>query len=262
MSEYTVYNLEVQASGLVVEVELGGARVYFEGRGGQRFTQKKLNPWLLDGQNVLEARLGAPEAQAGGRRAAAAERYFRTRLIRLRAGQDWPEPEDELFTYEWNPAKAPLPDEGMVTVLEHELALGPVHGRWAWQDARPYTDADRPDVLALVGAVHQALAARELEGVLARFAVQNDEVARALGGTKAELAGDLREFLASLFASEDWRMAPLAPETLGLVPSAGGKLVEVVGPDGGAPLVGRGGEGELELGLTVSRLAAGWTIVR
>ena len=260
MSGYTVYNLEVQAMGVAADVRLNDARVFVERKGGRRFTQKKLNPWLFDGHNEIAARLDWPEgvtptgdAPAGG---------FRMAVIRMREGQDWPEDDDWLLRFEWKPGEPAMGSEGLTEVIRAPLALGPVHGRWSWQDATPYEPSQRGEVVALVSALHAALAARDGDGFVGLLGVRNAEVARALGGEAHELEGDLRAQLATLFAADDFRVARLDAEGLLVEPSAGGRLVDVSAPDGAPAIVTTGGDAELELGLTLSRLAQGFAVVR
>ena len=66
MGTYLIYALEVQCQGLLVQVLLNGAPVFEEPSAGYRFTQLKVNPYVVDGPNQLEVLAGPPPGQEVG----------------------------------------------------------------------------------------------------------------------------------------------------------------------------------------------------
>jgi hypothetical protein len=256
VTPYLIYALEVQCTGLRVEVLLNGASVYGEPLGAARFSQMKLNPWIVEGRNPIEVRLGPPP---GGKVDSGAE--LKMQVLKAEHGKELA-PDASLLSFVWSEAEQPLEKEGLTPVFEAPVPIAEGHGRWAWEDATPFADGDRPDVEALVFALHAALAARDEATVVAYLGVKTEEYARALDVPAAELESDLRATLREHFAAPDWHMDPVDPAQLALEPSAGGKLVTVTEAGGRAPLRGEGDGKKYTLDLTVSRLAHGFTIVR
>ncbi len=256
MTPYLIYALEVQCSGLAVEVLLNGAPVYAEPWGATRFTQMKLNPWIVDGPNQLEVRLGPPPGQKVESGAG-----FKTLVIKGEHGKE-PGPDANIVAFQWSDAEQPLAPEGMTAVYARPVPIDEGHGRWAWQDATPFTEADRDDIAALVLALHGALAARDAGTVTAYVRVKTEEYARALDVPAAELDADLRETLENRFKADDWQMDPIDPAALELRPSTDGRLVKVTDAGQRPPLRGQGEGQPYAMELTVSKLAHGWTVVR
>jgi hypothetical protein len=251
MTPYVVYALEVQCSGLAVDVAVNDWRVFREPLGAKRFTQKKLNPWLADGPNVLEVRAAL----------AAGESYLKVALIRVE-GDDLPGDDAFVVKYEHKPGEQPLEEKPLV-VLKETVDLGPVHGAWAWQTATPYSDGERPAVEAFMRELHGALATKNAKGFIEYNRVKIEEMARALNVPPAELDSDMNEWLADLFRHDDWAMDPFDPQRLLIEPEASRRVVVVTRETGGPPLTGRGGSDELEIpSFALSRLPQGWAVVR
>jgi hypothetical protein len=254
MTPYRIFALEVQCGGLAAEVRLNGLPVFREPSGRPRFTAKKCNPWVVDGTNDLEvraARLGAIGS------------YLKLALAVVDGVHEEVAPENVLVRYEWQPDEQPLEAPPLQQLLLLPVDVGPAHGRWAWQSAQPYVDADRGALEAAVADLHATLARRDREGTVSHLQVKTAEMARALDATPAELEADLREWLEELFRQDDWQLEPLDPSMLQLEPSAGGRLVLVTDARGRPPVHGRGHESEFEpTELTYSHLEGGWTLVR
>ncbi len=256
MGTYLIYALEVQCNGLLVQVLLNGAAVFEEPAAGFRFTQLKLNPWIVDGSNQLEVLAGPPPGQELGKDA-----ELKLLVIKGPHGEE-PGPDANVVSFTWNEADYPLEPDQIVRVLDSPLPVDEGHGRWAWQDATPYTPGDDGDIAALVTQAAQLLANRDAAGYLALLELKTEEMSRALNVPTAELRQDNSDVLGERFAADDWQVEPVDPTRLRHSPTAGGRLVRVTDDLGQPPLRGFGGGSGYETGLTVSHLSQGWAIVR
>lgn len=258
---YLIYVLEVECSDAVADVRLNGASVLSEPLGASRFLQTKLNPYLIPGGNEIEVVLGRPPPPPHHLPLPppAPAPSFRLRAFRAEWGVEGPDEDLGAFTYAGDPA---LPEAGRVTVARLPFDAGAAHGRWAFQDARPFDPADRPEIERLVGAAHGALAARDASTFQGLTKTKREELALALDTPAAELAADERAYLQSYFGAPDWDLAPLDPAALVLTPTAGGRLVQVTDAAGRPPLRGTGAGRPLAVSVTVSRLPDGYRIVR
>jgi hypothetical protein len=253
---YNCYVLHILSAGLWAEVTLNGWRPYRKRQAELRAFEHALDPWLLEGENVLEARLGPLPKQDQGD-----DLYFKVILCR-RMPNHPPEVDDTMALFCWTPEEHPLEDGVLTPVFSHEFTMREAFGHWAWQDARPYAIQDRPEVEALVVMLHQALARRNLGTLMAALRLKQEEMSRAFALTLDRHVEGQEENLRALFAAPDWQMAPLDPAKLVIESSAGGRLVHVYHPDGEEPLRGGGSGGLFALGLTVSRIAGSWEVVR
>ncbi len=256
MGTYLIYALEVQCNGLLVQVLLNGVAVFEEAAAGFRFTQLKLNPWIVDGPNQLEVLTGPPPGQELGKDA-----ELKLLVIKGPHGQE-PGPDADVVSFTWNEADAPLESDQIVRVLDSPVPVDEGHGRWAWQDASPYAQGDEGDMAALVQQAGQVLASRDSAGYLALLALKTEEMSRALNVPAAELQKDISDVLRERFAADDWQVEPVDPAALRYAPTAGGRLVRITDDLGRPPLRGMGGGQAFETSMTVSHLAQGWTVVR
>ncbi|MBW2454688.1 MAG: hypothetical protein JRI68_09260 [Deltaproteobacteria bacterium] len=256
MGTYLIYAHEVQCEALVVQVLLNGVAIFEEPTGSYRFSQSKLNPWIVDGPNQLEVLAGPPPGEEVGKDA-----QLKVSVIKAPHGKH-PGPEAEVVAFEWNEGDHPLLPDQLTRVHEGPVPVDEGHGRWAWQDAAAYSPGDDGAIAGLVMHAAQTLAARDLTGYVGLLAVMNEEMSRALDVPAAELLNDVSAALGELFAADDWRVDPVDPARLRYSPTAGGQLVRVTDDLGNSPLRGTGGGQTFETALTVSHLTQGWTIVR
>ena len=256
MGTYLIYALEVQCEGLLVQVLVNGATVFEEPRAGYRFTQLKVNPYVVDGPNQIEVLTGPPPGEEVGKDA-----LLKVMIIKGAHGEQ-PGPDANVVDFTWNEADHPLLPDEMTQVYAGPIPVDEGHGRWAWQDAAPYAPEDGGAIAQLVVQAAQALAARDPGGYLALLTTKNEEMGRALDVPAAELHTDLDAALAELFAADDWQVEPVDPARLRYAPTAAGRLVRVTDDMGQPPLRGTGGGETFASDLTVSKLPQGWTIVR
>ncbi len=257
MADYRLVVLELSCQGLWAQALVNGAAVIQVDDGTQQVIQTKANPWVIEGANQLQARLGWPRNANGLGQGAS----YRLRAFEIEHGdaQAIPQP---LAEYHWDPANTPLDAPGLEAVFEQTIAPQQTHGRWAWQDAVAYTPADRSQIEATVGQLREQLVNKDLPAVSLAHAVKHEEMARALDVPVASMADDFREGLELVFAASDFSVGPLDPAALVLEPGADGRLVDIYGPQGEAPLRLTADGEQIGVRLTVSQLERGWTIVR
>jgi hypothetical protein len=249
------YILEVQSGGLLADVVLNGWPAFRATTAEAQCVQVALNAFLVEGTNHLHAAVAPlPDKDLP------ADAHLRLKLFKADSWE--PGRFVEHLGYRWTPDESPLRGEGQTQVFSHRMMMRKAFGRWAWQDATPYSPEDRPAILALLGRLHAALHGRDKQAVLGMVSLKLHEMARAVGASEAQWVDAQRTTLEAGFAAPDWGMMPLDPASIVLVPIVGGRLVEVVRADGRPPLFGTGEQGGLPLELTVSKIGGTWQVVR
>lgn len=260
MGTYIIVAAEFRSEGVAFEILMNGALAMTDRDAivGHHFV--KLNPWIIEGENTLSVRLALPDgATAPGGNAA-----FELRVVQGEHGQP-PGPEGLLLEFFWSPALSPPLGPDFMDVFAGGPRPGQSHGRWSWEDATPFTPAERPDVESLVTKLHAALERRDVVAASALFEIHDAEMDRALDLPPGSHAAVFRAQLNGVFSAPDFRMEPLDAERLVLTPRSGGRLVDVRGPSGAPAVRGSGSGGPIELAFAVSRVAGGprmFSIVR
>ncbi len=255
MAEST-FAIQIQCVALKAWVTLNGSSVFEAWDPAGRVAEYPLTPWMIEGEDRLEVRLGplppAPEGE---------EPFFRLALHRLATmGDAWPG--SQLCGYRWTANESVLAASRLTPVFRHTVRWPRTVGPWAWQDAQPMTPEDRPAIEALVARAHQALAARDAAGVRRLLSLKLADLSLGLGLSRDEIESDVARSLEAVLEARDWTLEPLDPRGLALEPVAGGRLVAVRDRAGGPPLAGSGAGLPFALPLTVSRIGGAWQIVR
>lgn len=111
--------------------------------------------------------------------------------------------------------------------------LGPVHGRWAWQDApRLSPDPDlHAEIAALLAPLCESMAAGDPEPYIRLSRIRLDEGRRAYGLAEGEKEALIRLIFRQDAGKDWWRVQPLEPDLWSLRRCAGGRMVEAVRRD-------------------------------
>ena len=224
-------------------------------------SETNVNPWIVEGTNVVEIRLGlpssgVPQAQADN------SSSFQLRLFGGEHGRV-PDQKDALIEYIWDAAAQPL-GEPMATVFTKEFQAEISFGRWRWQDspAAPLTESDKQEIVQLTRKVHRALSDKDISALTELMKLISEEMSRALDIEEDDLVMGQNQFLSSLFKSDDWRVEPLEESALVFNSVAGGRLFEVTQAGGQPLLSGKGGDGQfIIIGLMFGRVAGAWHIL-
>jgi hypothetical protein len=262
-----MWGLEVQTQALRALVLLNGYPVFMPTDTGPRTTACKLNPQIIEGENLLQVRLGR---EADG--AVLTPRAdFELSVYHAPAGGP-PGSKIGVARYEWEAGRDEIQPDGMTDLFEHCFDVEPdqAFGRWQWQDAVVFEEGERVAIETLVGKCRAALADRKVDDLLALMSLYAVEMSTALGVPVEEAEQELREYLQPYFADDRWEMAPLDYGALPLMPVCGGRIVLVMAPGGGPVLRGqiRVEEDEepplppLGMEVSVSNLGGTWTVVR
>lgn len=258
-SGYKIVYAELRAQKVAYRLVLNGGVGAFDVTGQEHLAGCKLNPLLVeDGPNVLELLVAPPLGRDGIDGSARID-------LRVLEGEHGIDIDDArlLLEHSWTQDETPSGSLDYQCVCQLEVPTQVSHGRWAWQDAVPYSPADRPIVDALIGQIHQGFAKGSYDLLAALCKTRDEEVARALDVDPKELDEAAREIAAEWFSDPGWQMLPYDPGDVRLYPRAGGRLVEVTDSAGRPPLCGLVGGQEVRPPFTVSNLQkAGWAVVR
>ncbi len=252
-----LYLLELHCARLAAEVTLGGWHAYRATDPEARTAQVKLNPWLLEGESPFEVAIGPLGEEPPPDDARLFVRVYKT----VPDSEQLPF-DDMLLYYRWDRRLSPLSKTGLTTTFRHSFQLREAFGPFAWQSAQPFVERDRADIEALVAELHDALARKDEAAILAMQQIKLEEYARALHLRTEELADEQRMVLQFYFQDDPVQVKPLARGQMQLVPTAGGRLVDVWAEDGSLPIEASFGGKPFEFPLTVSNLGGQWTIVR
>src|SRR2546430_674394 len=225
-------------------------------------SQRNVNHWIVEGNNVLAIQLGLPsgpatEAQAGN------SRSFQLRLFGGEHGKV-PDPKDALIEFVWDAAAQPL-GEPMATVFTKEFQPEISFGRWRWQDCpvSAFTESDKQELVQLIRKAHRALSGKDVAALEELTKLHSEEMARAMDIEEEMLVMGQSEFFKSLFASGGYRGEPMEESALVFTPVAGGRLVKVT-QAGGQPLLrdedGEGGQ--YASTFMFGKVAGAWHILR
>ncbi|MBI4951188.1 MAG: hypothetical protein HY908_04085 [Myxococcales bacterium] len=263
---YALVVLQLSSQDLALEAYLNGVRVAQKLEGKPRIGQTKLNPWVVEGGNRLELFVGVPAEHEG----LAADARCELTLFEVPWGERDAVPSPHAhFVWQRGPEPPPrvtkdwalgAPQEA--SVFRAVVSPRQTHGRWAWQDGRPFDKSDRTEVRALCMRVSDALVRRDADAMAELFAVKEAELARALDVPAADLAARSRAALEGSFADPSFGVTRAPPRRLLFLPRAGGRLLEVRGDDGGPPVAVSAFGATVPVDLTLSHLERGWTIVR
>lgn len=238
----TFYVLEAHAQGCVAELSLNDQPIIRRGDGaglGRQFGGP-CNQWLVPGENVLSVLIepgpSPDQAEGGGpraRRALEGPGEVSARLVRYPEGEVVGSPAGEvLIDLSWeSPELAsalPWPQ-----VIAGQADLGPLFGRWKWQDVAPLT-LDGPTVAAvraLLGDFHAALAARDLDTVVNLSRVRIDELSRAYQLPAGQKEAEIRQNTRFYMDEPSWGVQPLDSGAFALRLVAGRRMVDCVRAD-------------------------------
>jgi len=233
-TESHIWGLEVETEALRAVVLLNGYPVFMPTDTGGRNAAYKLNPWIIEGDNVLRARLGRERDGLS----LSPEAYFEMKAYHTVHGT-LPTAADLIARYEWDPGEQEIAPDGVA-------------------------------IETLVGKCRGTLAAKDCDGLLALMSLYAAETSAALDVPMERAEQPLRDYLEPYFDDERWEMAPIDYGALPLLPVCGGRIVLVMAPGGGPVLRGqiRVDEGEepplppVGMQLAVSNLGGTWTVVR
>jgi hypothetical protein len=251
--------LDLESSGLKVDVLLNGIPIVEERSLSTTRRSLKVNGWVVEGDNVLEARFEAPHP---GLNPPSAPRATIT-LRRAAAGPSTAG-DETLVAYAWSAKDQPLAAGIRTTVLTRHLSLHAPKA-WSWVKAPPtpqLNDQDRTDIVALLRSVEQALSNKRSRDVVALQTLSLTEQAEANGSDPAPVLASYAGFLDARMAAPGWHVEPLAAERLQFVPLAGGRIIHIVGVAGAPPLVARTDDSSLQIDPYVSKVDGRWTVVR
>jgi hypothetical protein len=212
----------------------------------------RLNGWTVRGENRLIVQLALLPSPARPPRC-------ELRLRAISGGE-----EQELTRYTWNAANAPLAPRARQTVLQRSFPLEPV-AEWSWTHAaqvRQPTPLDANAIADVLERQRNALAAGDIDAVVAAQDIQLSEQATAGGLDPGAARQSYREFLAERMAQPDWSVLPFDRIGLRVDPMADGRIQHVTDRAGGPPVRALGGGGTFALDPYLAKLAGQWTIVR
>ena len=203
-----------------------------------------IHEYTVAGPNQLELVIWprpavTPEAPAlpAERRVADGKRLAQLRILLPRVGSMADESTARtLAQLDWAPADGEAYEAPCT--LSQSFGLPVSFPRWRWLDAPAIKDtpALRAQALTVVRALAQDLGAGQPERFVAATRLRTEEIALAYQRRPEDEAQRLREHLLAQHAEGRMKWRPLSAETLVLRRIAGGRLLECLGPDGGAAL--------------------------
>jgi len=247
------HSVQLSSSLLRVVVRLNGCVVHDSHDHGARLLDRSLVPWLVRGQNHLEALLAPLPPREDE------EPSFSLALHRVERGAGaWDG--NLLVAYEWTDNEAALDAYALRRVFAHRFTAHEPHGAAAWSGSPPFAAPDAALCLGVVEALHAALARRDLSTAMAMLRLKHTELSLGLEEAPASIEEAYADLLGGLWEARDARLEPLP--SLHVETTGEGRLAHVRGPNDEPPIVLRGGDRVLALSPTLSRIDGHYRIVR
>jgi len=270
----TFYVLEAAAEACVAEFYLNGIPVMRRGvEGGESFAVQ-VNHLLVDGLNSLECALFPGPVPSLARWGEFGPRvlYAGTPIQKVRmslktypfgATVGGPEAR-ELQRLEWQ--GAPDDRRAIARNLTTQIDLGPLYGRWQWQDAPDvkWDAAERFELVELLETIGAAIQAGEPDPFLEASAIRIDEISRAYATDPAERRAMIDRGIFVDSGAPGFKVAPLDPREFDFRICGGGKLVECIATDW-QPILRAGPDRQGSYSfydMIAARIGGRWQIVR
>lgn len=269
------YVLLAEAEGVEAEFFVNDVPIVRRsGEGAMTDYSGPCNQDLVPGWNVITAVIGPGSTPSStlrgspGRRLATLEKArVQVRLMRYPEGAVAGAPGGDLLAQlEWEAPDLARPIT-LPRVVSAAVDLGPLGGRWRWQDATPLT-LDAPtlrEVRAFLETLHGLLSKKDLPRFLALGQQRLADVERAYGRRPGEKAAEIDNAVKGELAKPDWGMLPLEPEAWDLRLCGGNRLIDCVRRDG-APILREKPRAptniSVEWPVRVAKLDGVWCVVR
>lgn len=214
-----------------------------------------VNALLLEGTNTLRVLAWPSETLAEG-----ATPSFKVELVKG-------DPDDHdasvvLYRMQWDPDTHPLAKDGRTEIVRHVIRPKKAFGRWAWEEAQPYQDRDRDEIVRRLESFWSALVAKDAGRAVEFVRVKLEEQARATQRDPGGVATNQQKWLAGFMTHPDWSVAPFEPEALTFESWALGKLVEVRHKERGSAVRAMVGDMPMDFDMMLSQLGTGWAVAR
>jgi hypothetical protein len=240
------YVLLAEAEGVEAEFFVNDVPIVRRsGEGAMTDYSGPCNQDLVPGWNVITAVIGPGPTPSstlrgspGRRRVTLEKARVQARLMRYPEGAVSGAPGGDLLAQlEWEAPDLVRPVT-LPRVVSAGVDLGPLGGRWRWQDATPLT-LDEPtlrEVRTFLETLHAMLSKKDLERFLALTQVRLSDVERAFERRAGEKAAEVLNAVKGEVAKPEWGMLPLEPEAWDLRLCGGNRLIDCVRRDG-APIL-------------------------
>jgi len=274
-SEFLV--LECKAEGCVAEFYLNDVPVIRRGPELGKSFAGPIHQYLVDGVNELAVVIEPGEtpsiAITGGEDAGRTRRTLQgasiwAKLARYPRGSATGGPDGvELLRVEWkSDAGGDARAWAFPRVVDGRVDLGPLKGRWAWQDAETL-DLDEDEVGDLtfrLETLQESLENGDPEPFLALTGVRLDEFSRAYGNPPRDKIRQVRMAVQELSAEPAWGVEPVDPDRFDLRLCGRNRLVQCIAKDWDPILRAKPDAegGQVTWELFFSRIGGEWKVTR
>jgi hypothetical protein len=270
----TFYVLECTAEQCVAEFYLNGIPIMRRGVEGGEFCGVQVNHLLVDGDNILELTAfpgPVPSLSRWGefgprqRRGSTAAEKIKMSLRKYPFGATVGGSEaEELARLEWQGSPDDVRERAFS--LQTSADLGPMHGRWSWQDAPALTldAAEQLELSELLDGLAAAIQVGDPGPFLAASETRIQETSRAYSTDPAERRAMINRGIFVDAGAPGFTVAPLMPSDFDFRLCAEGRMVELIAKDW-QPILRAGPDRQgcySYYDMFVSRIDGAWQIVR
>ena len=255
-----LYQSQIDFQDIGVTVLVNDLPVFTDNGRGQSSGGAVINPYLLSTPNhisvVLTPRKGEslPPARA----------TVDVKVLAYTQGAGGkPGPVETAYHFHWKQTeplqRVPAPAGGALPAV---LLPRPLN----WQDAPRVQEVDaasKTEINARIKDLHDALAAKDSARIRSLLKPKLDNSALALGRTEAQMDASQQAFFEDDFRDPGWRMRPIDYTHLQYHVRAGGRVVQVLNPDGSDPLASVPDQNSSStlIDLYLARVAGHWAFV-
>jgi hypothetical protein len=238
------YCLSVIARDVDLDVRLNGMSVVSTVASDQVIVQLQCHAYLVTGWNRIEVLSNA------SRETIDAERTVEVTLSRPLAWED-PDDQDIVVRYQHADHAAAHGGERLREALRFDFMVKEDVGLWAFKEARPIADADRPSMEKALNSVLASLRNRDLKGFLKERALVTTE--EALGGNlpRDDREDEVAEAWGARMAESDFAVHPRSLGALQIDPRLNSRVACLRHDDGRAFATGVAGGKTWLLPMTV-----------
>lgn len=269
------YVLLAEAEGVEAEFFVNDVPIVRRsGEGAMTDYSGPCNQDLVPGWNVITAVIGPGSTPSSTLRGSPARRQatldkarVQVRLMRYPEGAVSGAPGGDLLAQlEWEAPDLARPIT-LPRVVSAGVDLGPLGGRWRWQDATPLTldEATVREVTTFLETLHGLLSKKDLARFLALTQARLSDVERAYKRRSGEKAAEVLNAVKDEVQKAEWGMLPLEPEAWDLRLVGSNRLVDCVRRDG-APILREKPRAPTNISVEwparVAKLDGVWHVVR
>lgn len=253
-----MYVLEVMCKDIDCQVSLNDVNVLYAIHGPARTSQKKVNPYIIDGKNELSLNLRLRDENS------VPEGSSPEVNITLMSGVQGTEPGSEniLSKFTLDIDSFELHDKFEKIWTSSFSSIEP-HSKRLWEsaDSIDLNDKTRRELNDFVQQIILILKNKNLLAFKELLDTKNHELAKSLDISKEKLSTGFDKYLNMLFSDSTWSVEEIGSDDLEFVLSENKKVVSVYAQNGLSPIHASASGRPFKLDVNVAKVDGAWVVI-